>query len=525
MRRVLTVVVAVLTVLGLAAPPVAAQAPAPKVTITGLLDFVVGASKNIRGLDPTEANDAEWYSRERGVFTTTGEVGRTKAVWAVELDFTNGCVNNASAAPTAGQSAAGGCAPHNGTTQSFDLDTDIASAVETKWLYVETPFTGPGSIMPFIPVSSVLRAGAQPARGHNYKNGILLSGDIPGLTLETSWAPNLRSTVTYIQIGEQLEPVGFPGATEDWAILASVEWDIFKGLTFKPTYAFAEYYGGNTGTGNLGTEAKNRFNVNVNPGGVILKTTRHTIGGDVRWTVGGFTLQPTFLFQWGEQSVPPAIADGKSEVDIRSWIFDVTAGYRVGPLNIEGRFMYTPGMEADECVTSAGGCAAGNRGQDIHYYQTINPAFGYMAGWTEIQTSGIDYSVTSLIAAPGVSLRQSPSFDKYGRIWVALAADYALTPALTLKGVVNTSWAAEKVDTNGVLAAAGLSSPTDGDDRHLLTELNLGLTYRFAPNVALDIVGAYAWTHDALRNAAVDGGPARQVHDIYEVASRIRFTF
>lgn len=523
MRRVLAVAVTVVAVLGLMAPPVLAQAPAPKVTITGLLDFNTTISKNWVGLDPTSARDQEWYSRERGVFTVTGEVAKTKAVWALELDYTNGCVDASSGTSSTGS---GGCSrTHPGTSSSFDLDTDIAGTVETKWLYVETPFTGPGSLIPFIPVQSALRAGAQPARGHNYKNGILFSGDFPGVTVETTWAPNLRSTLTYAQIGEQLDQTSFAGATEDWAFLVSVEWDIFKGLTFKPTYAYADYYGGNPGAGTLGTEAKNGFSTVSAPGTYPLRTTRHVIGGDVRWTVAGFTLQPTFLFQWGEQTVLPAVADGQSEVDIRAWIFDMTAGYRIGPLNIEGRVMYTPGMEANECVTSAGGCAPGQRGEDIHYYQAINPGFGYMAGWTEIQTSGIEYNTAFLAGAPGVSLRQSPSYDKYGRIFIALATDYALTPALTLKGLVNASWTDEKVDTNGVLSSTGLTSPTGGDDRYIGTELNLGFTYRFAPNVAFDMNGGYLFAGDALRNAATNGGPARDAHDVYKAVARVRFTF
>jgi len=505
MRRVLAVVVSVVALLGFVAPPVLAQAPAPKVTITGLLDFVTTASKNWSALDPTDAKDQEWYSRERGVFTITGEVGATKAVWAVENDFVNGCIGSVG--------AGGGCSAGHGTSSSFDLDTDVAGFVETKWLYVETPVTGPGSLLPFLPMTTRMRAGAQPARGHEYKNGILLGGDMSGVAFETTWAPNLRSTVTYIQIGEQMEPVSFFGATEDWAILASVEFDVFKGFTIKPTYAYADYTGGNSGTGTLGTETKNGF-TQFGPGGYPLRKTRHTIGGDIRWTVAGFTIQPTFLFQFGDQEIPGAT--GTDEVDIRSWIADVIVGYRIGPLNIEGRAMWTPGMKAGESVLA---------GDDIEYYQSINPAFGYMAGWTEIQTSGVDYSTAFMAGAPGVSLRQSPSYDKYGRIFIALAADYAITPALTLKGVVNTSWTDEKVDTNGVLSSAGLSSPTGGDERHLLTELNLGMTYRFAPNVAFDLVGAYAWAHEALENAATAGGPSRDAHDIYKAVARVRFTF
>jgi len=251
MRRFIAVAVAVVALFG-AITPASAQMPAPKVTINGLIDFATSVSKNWSGFDVTDGGkDHLWYSRERGVFTFTGEVGRTKGVWAVELDFVNG---------------AGGTVA-SGNSANFDMDTDVPGQVETKWLYVETPITGPGSIMPFIPVPTILRAGAQPARGHEYKFGILFGGDFPGVTLETAWAPNLKSTVTYAQIGEGLDTVNAPNRAinnEDFAILGSVEFEVFKGLTVKPTYSYASYTCGNgQGSANLGTEAKNGFNPNV----------------------------------------------------------------------------------------------------------------------------------------------------------------------------------------------------------------------------------------------------------------------
>src|SRR5437867_256743 len=239
MRRSVVVVLAVLVTLGMLAPPSFAQAPAPKVTINGLVDFVTSAYKNgtqSTGApgqpDVTDAREKGWYSRERGVFTITGEVGRVKGVWAVELDFTNGAGNfNAASAPgslnTVGKAA-------NGTSANFDLDTDVQGAVETKWLYVETPVTGPGSLLPFIPVTTIARMGGQPFRGHDYKFGILASGDFAGVTLETAWTPSLRSTVTFVQIGEALDRGIALNQKEQIAVLASLEADIWKGLTVKP---------------------------------------------------------------------------------------------------------------------------------------------------------------------------------------------------------------------------------------------------------------------------------------------------
>jgi hypothetical protein len=382
--------------------------------------------------------------------------------------------------------------------------------------------------MPFVPVSTIMRAGGQPARGHEYKVGILFGGDFPGVTFESTWAPNLKSTVTYAQIGEGLNKVIAPNRVtnnEDYAFLASVEFEVFKGLTIKPTYAYADYTCGNTqGSGTLGTEAKNGFSpgfcsnvplTTLSFNDRLFDTHRHTLGGDVRWTAGPFTVQPTLLYQFGEQGI--GLADQDDTVEIQTWIFDMTAGFRAGPLNIEGRFMWTPGMKADDFVGA---------GDKIRYYQSINPAFAYMAGWTEIQTSGIEYNNALLSGAPGVSLRQSPSYDKYGRIWGALAADYALTPALTLKGLANISWTDKSVDTDAVLTSLGLvGGDGDGDARFLGIEFNAGLTYRFAPNVAFDLIGAYLITGEAMDHARTIGGETKDADNVYKAVARVRFTF
>jgi hypothetical protein len=542
MRKV-AVALSFVAALGMLAPPAFAQAPAaapaPKVTINGLVDFVVTGYKNwsmggssgaagvasaIQASDVTDSRDKGLYSRERGVFTITGEIGRSKAVWAIELDFTNG-----SNFANGGNAFNGGAntGAMNGTSANFDLDTDVASVVETKWLYVETPLTGPGSIMPFIPVSTIVRGGGQPFRGHDYKFGILASGDFPGVAFETAWAPNLRSTITFAQISERLDPLSNPNGRDNWAALASVEWDVFKGLTIKPTYAYAEYRGGNCGGGNLGTPGKGGFNPNscANPPTTFpLTQHRHTIGGDVRWTTGGFSLQPTVYWQFGEQDI-----SGTQNVDVNAWMFDTIAGYRTGPLNIEGRLMYTSGMKAQHRVQN---------GANVGYYQPINPGFGYMAGWSDIWTGGVDYISALLVGISGLTLRESPSYDKYGRIFLAGAVDYALTPALTFKALANVSWTAEKVDTDSTLAAAtGLTScPATGaatacksngrgKDQFLGTEIAGGLTYRFAPNVAFDLIGAILFAGDALNHHRTGGDGIHDAENVYKTTARVRVTF
>jgi hypothetical protein len=567
--------------LGMLAPPVFAQAPAPapapKVTINGLVDFVVTAYHNWSGgnlvtADVTNPRDTGWYSRERGVFTITGEVGRTKGVWAVELDFTNG----AGVVGNSGNSFNGGLNGQamSGTSANFDMDIDVASVVETKWLYIETPATGEGSFLPWIPFQSTVMAGGQPWRGIDYKFGTLLSGDGPGVTLRTNWTPDIRSTLAYVQVGARLDPTQAPDAKNNWAVATALEVDIFKGFTIKPTFAYASYLGGNCGTNNLGTYAYGGYQPNqcntstaVPPvlgpsppplAGSPLGTTRYTIGGDLRWVFGGFTLQPGVYYQWGngQSYVGPlnpltglplaGNTQGKRDNTISAFLFDTIVGYRIGPLNMQGRVMFTPGQKAQQMV---------NNGAQISLYNPINSGFGYMAGWTDIQTGGIDYITSAFVGSTeALVLRSSPSYDKYGRIFAGGAVDYALTPALTFTGLGNISWTANSVNTQSILSTIGLiPCPAaynraqfgtcigrgDGGSNFLGIESALGMTYRFAPNVALDLIGSYMFTGNAMSNAGVNGqqiggtcanpndcaARAREPDDIWKVSTRLRFTF
>ena len=517
MTRRLALCVALLTALAGLASPARAQAPAPKVTIEGFFDFEASLSKNWSDADITNARDTLGYTRERGRLFFIGEVGKSKMEWALELDFTNGAGvgNTTPAAP--------------GTSASLDLDTDVAGFTETKWLYIETPLTGPGSIMPFIPVPSTIRAGAQPAQGHSDKWGLVFSGDFPGVTVETAWAPNIKSTLSYVQIREALFRTISPTSrqAESWAVLASVAVTPLKGLTIKPTYAYADYDGGNSGSLNSGVEPKGGFDPTATPGRAGSHTTRrHTFGAEAKWNVGAFRLEPSLFWQLGEQGIAPVLRNGqvKNSVDVRSWIFDGIAGYRLGPLDLSTRFMYTPGQEAQQRVEN---------GSDVAYYQSLHTGFAYMTGWTEIQTASVGYNNALLAGCRGCVLWQNPSYDKYGRIMWAVKADYALTPALNLYGIVNASWTDKDVDENGIVGTTGITPDfgknTRGENRYLGTELDLGMTWRFAPNTQLDLVWAYLFAGSAFDQAGSAANQAAGVvndaKDVYKAVARIRFTF
>jgi hypothetical protein len=272
------------------------------------------------------------------------------------------------------------------------------------------------------------------------------------------------------------------------------------------------------------------------PGGVGRNIERHYLGGDLRWTMGPFSFQPTFIYLLGKQEV--LNRNGVvNDVDIRSFLLDVISGFRAGPFLIETRLAYTPGVSANQDVQNGGGGT-------IRYYQAINPGFVYMSGWSEVTKAGVDYNTDLLATREAFALRNSPSYDKYGRIFFGVAADYSLTPSLVFHLLTHVIWTDTAVDTKGTSANATGLTPSGitgavpgnpfrgGKERYMGNEWAAGLTYRFAPNVAFDLAGGVLVTGDAYNvqraapyNCFTDGVSTCQSRNVYKLSSRIRVTF
>src|SRR5262249_15756682 len=157
----LTVVASVFVALVLLVPYADAQqptatGPTPKVTINGLVDNVTSWSRNMSLVDVnTSRIDSEWYARTRVRPDIIGDLGTTKFVPGLEIDFTWGstcpsgtdvdfrCQTQSLGTPvlSAGQ--------RNGTFVGADLNTDFPASIEIKWAYTEfaLPWAPTGSIM------------------------------------------------------------------------------------------------------------------------------------------------------------------------------------------------------------------------------------------------------------------------------------------------------------------------------------------------------------------------------------------
>jgi hypothetical protein len=518
MRRVFAVGLAVVATTAMLAVPALAQAPAapptPKVTITGFIDTVASYTKNLSVVDLNydKTGDDEVYARNRLRPDIMAEVGTTKFVLGLEVDY------------AWGQTGAGDVAGPNrsGASGGADLNTDLGAAgnaiIELKWGYVEFD-------MPGIPWGTRVRLGAQPWAA-TYKLATLANGDFAGAHVTATLAPPVKLNFTYGQVEEESTGSrdGFLRG-EDFAIITSVEITPFKGLDIRPIYSFFRSEGTTAGASRQGrggvSNADAFFPLDASE-------SRHTIGVDARWRSGPFSLDPTVFFQFGDREVSPfGGGGGVVEQDRRAWFFDIRGGFQAGPLLLELAGIYTTGNKAQHDIR--------NGRTDVKFYEPISTDTSFYGAWAEHWALGIDYFNIIYSGAAGLNPGVAIGYDKYGLIRIGSRVSYAVTPAFTLRAAATANWTDEKVDTDGAIAAATGITPAagaarSGDSRYLGTEVDLGFQWRFAPGVAFDVVGAYTFTGPAMAAAVstpTSGGArdANNVENITTATARIRFSF
>jgi hypothetical protein len=565
MRRVIVAAVFAFVILAMLAPPGFAQAPAPKVTLSGLFDQVTSAGRNFYDGNLTRTSDQEWYARTRFRPDFEFAVGRVRAVLGIEIDLMYGQAGaNDGGFPGNNSGTNSGCKVN--TNGCLDLNTDVGGMMEIKWIYTEFPLTGKDSLLPFIPVETMARAGGQPFDTlAQYKLAMYANGDFAGISAITTYTPGIKSNLAWVIVEDQLaganrgNPSLKTGRGEDHALIASMDFTPTKGLDLKPLFSWFHADGQTSGTArrnlvNRGT-AGGTLNGTAalgppsNPpaaGDPSYHEDRYTVGIDARWRIGGFGLDPTFYYQWGRidrQSIdngPGANGVGTKKVtaDMSAFLFDLIASYQLGPLLLEARGMYSTGNKARD-----------NLAKGIRYYQPLDTDGNYFAGgWTNFFASGpVDY-----FNQGWATTGNYVGYDRYGRASIAGRVTYNLTPALSFYGVVHAFLTAQAVDTDTgtqLAATGGSGTPArttvsqnswvKGDTNYLGTEASLGLTWRFSPNTAFDLIGSYLFAGDgfnaaecitpsgAAGNAACSNGTVfkRDAEDAYMVAARVRLAF
>ncbi len=571
-RTSLAVLMIALAILALAAPMAYAQAPAPKVTINGLIDNLTSYSNNTANYNGGILNrkDSLWYARTRGRFDFIGEVGKAKGVLGIELDHVYGQAGSNDSTINNSGPGTGVTTVQTGlaTDGSFDLNTDSRGIIEIKWLYVEFP-------MPLVPVPTTVRLGAQPfGAAATYKVAAYAASDFPGVNVVSQITPNLKLLGTYVQVEENLTGTGskngFSGAGvpatqnrgDDFSYILSAEITPFKGLDIKPMFSMFYAQGTTSGSARTGRGGINTSTAYSNGAGscnplvgspVVAGSTatvgtncsrggineyRYTVGVDARLRTGPFSFDPTVLYQFGNKAVvaPGAAVCPASGLDftcsgsvpgriyhpdLNAWFIDFREGFQLGPLLLEALQVYTTGNSRRNNTLGT-----------VRYYQPLTTDASYLGDWgTNLTSLGVDYlNAYNEVGTTVPYLATAIGYDKYGRAQVGVKATYAITPALSVSANADALWTAEKVDRDGIPGSgAGITprfagTPNRSSSRYLGTELNALISWRFADGLVWDNQFGYLFTGPAF-DAQTDPTFARNSKDPFMLTSRVRFTF
>jgi hypothetical protein len=372
---------------------------------------------------------------------------------------------------------------------------------------------------------------------------------------------------------------------DDFALIFSAEVTPMKGLDIKPMYSYFFASGltsGNArqGRGGLpiapaisaatGAQTQSPFapsgagctqgatgtcfgtGYSADGTGTGLNENRNTVGIDARWRSGPWSVEPTFLYQFGRRQAvnTTSAAYGttctasatvnscpKYSAEINAWFVDIRSSFQLGPWLFSGMYQWTSGDPAQN-----------NPYKHIGYFQPLDTDTSYLADWgTQIMSLGVDYYQILNGAAgqtglnPGVAI----GYDKYGRHSFGLKANYAWTPTFNVWAGVTPSWTDRAVDTDGFLVANGGIQPQficrktgqtcrpEGDSKYLGTELNAGLQWKFADGLTFDWAVGWLLAGGALGHRTVGADYAtappnskdKEVNDVIISTARVRYVF
>jgi hypothetical protein len=376
---------------------------------------------------------------------------------------------------------------------------------------------------------------------------------------------------------------------DDFALIFSAEVTPMKGLDIKPMYSYffvsgqtsanarqgrgglpitpsisaATGFQGNSPFAPVGacTAGAAGFTCNgagfsADGSGTGLTENRNTVGVDARWRMGPWSLDPTFLYQFGTRqavnttaapygpvcTAPPASGTQSScprySADIKAWFVDIRGSFQLGPWLFSGMYQWTSGDPAQN-----------NPYKHIGYFQPLDTDTSYLADWgTQIMSLGIDYYqiLNGGAAQAGLNPGVAIGYDKYGRHSFGLKANYAWTPTFNVWAGVTPSWTDKSVDTDGFLVANGGIQPSfvcrttgqscrpEGDSKYLGTELNAGLQWKFADGLTFDWAVGYLLAGHALGHRHLGGDYSaanppnskdRDVNDVIISTARVRYVF
>ncbi len=168
----------------------------------------------------------------------------------------------------------------------------------------------------------------------------------------------------------------------------------------------------------------------------------------------------------------------------------------------------------------------------VKYYQPLDTDSSYLGDWGgQLTALGVDY--LDALLENGAFVGQAIRWDKYGRIQLGARATYALTPDFSVYGGWNGHWTPQAIQKNAIALAPAspliiplfTGQAANAKSNYIGNEIFAGLTWRFAPGIALDGAGGYLWAGPALDAYTNATQGAREARNVYILTSRVRFSF
>jgi hypothetical protein len=199
----------------------------------------------------------------------------------------------------------------------------------------------------------------------------------------------------------------------------------------------------------------------------------YTYGFDFDASFDMFSVWLTAYGQTGDLDL-----SGASDLDFKGWLAAVGGNVMLGPVDLHGEFIYTPG---DDDPT------------DGDYDAIFSPSASYY--WSEIMGYGVFDNQVSV---------GSPADKVQNLIAANIGAGFKPMDKLSL--TLDVWWAQlEEDDANG--------------EDELGTEVDLRITYELVEGLNLDLVGAYLFAGDA---TSLDGS---NDEDPYEIGAQLSLSF
>jgi len=324
--------------------------------------------------------------------------------------------------------------------------------------------------------------------------------DVPAIEATVDINPQAKVLVYFSPTEEDFDEEFAAKLGEDYFTGITVQTVPFKGLNVDVLFAFQHLQGPNFNASTIRLVSAGQRSED-----------RWWLGVDARWKWGDLTVSPTFIYQGGSRDF---IAGGDS--DISAFLLDLRAAYVLGPLTVTGKFIYTPGNDANANLNTPG--------TDIDFFQFIAIDTVHRSlDWFEI--FGFNHDTTSPPPFTGTSrsMRTNLSFDQFGLLHAAVRLDYKALPQLTVSGALGLFWAAEDVGRPARLgpAVAGNNFNYTGQDSYLGTEIDAWIRYNIFKGTDVDVYFAYAFVGDAWNLDT----PVREAQNSTAGGARILYRF